>query len=531
MSIFQWLTNTRPRQLAIFLAFAVTLGGACNCDDDDDPTDDVGIDDVDDDDVDEDDDVDDDDVDEDPVDIPEGMARIQVIHDAADPGAEMVDVYFDEELVIDDFNYRMATPYIDVDAATYEIGVAEDDSESSDDAVATFSDVEFAEGERYVVVASGVLTPGDFEPNPDEGDTEFALYVLDNAMEVSEEADRDSIVFFHGVTDAPSVEIFANNETTLVEELAYSGFSDGYASLPQGITVFDILASETDEPINSYQTPPLDGGEAYVAVASGFLDTNQNEDAPFDILVYPTPVDGDRVEPIVLDEAARLQLIHNSIDPDLSPADLFVGGELLAEDVEYQDATPFLTFPHGESVDVAITEPGADVGDAVLEESFEFASGDRTIAIASGVLDPTAYPENPEDIETEFTVYTNENAQDTGVELGMVNMLGFHGILDAPESVVIVEADGDEITLVQDLGYGEFGDYETVPLDDAATLYFSTNDPPPLPDDGFEINLEGFNGESVVAVVSGILDAETSPPVTAFVVTGDGESYPLTSTE
>ena len=44
------------------------------------------------------------------------MARLQVIHNAADPIADEVDVYLNGTLALDNFAFRTATPFIDVPA-------------------------------------------------------------------------------------------------------------------------------------------------------------------------------------------------------------------------------------------------------------------------------------------------------------------------------------------------------------------------------------------------------------------------------
>ncbi|MBE0646135.1 MAG: DUF4397 domain-containing protein, partial [Bacteroidetes bacterium] len=44
------------------------------------------------------------------------QARLQVIHNAADPGAALVDVYVNGTLFQDDFAFRTATPFVNVPA-------------------------------------------------------------------------------------------------------------------------------------------------------------------------------------------------------------------------------------------------------------------------------------------------------------------------------------------------------------------------------------------------------------------------------
>ena len=106
-------------------------------------------------------------------------AELQVVHNAADPAAAVVDVYVDGDLTLDDFAFRTATPFLEVPAdVELAIGVAPASSQGPDDILATIP-VTLAGGERYVAVANGVLDPAAFAPNPDGRDIGFTLFAAD----------------------------------------------------------------------------------------------------------------------------------------------------------------------------------------------------------------------------------------------------------------------------------------------------------------------------------------------------------------
>lgn len=63
-------------------------------------------------------------------------ARVQVIHNSADLAAQTVDVYLNDDLLLDDFMFRTASPFIDAPAGVQlSIEVAPINSTSSADAI------------------------------------------------------------------------------------------------------------------------------------------------------------------------------------------------------------------------------------------------------------------------------------------------------------------------------------------------------------------------------------------------------------
>ena len=108
-----------------------------------------------------------------------GTAKLQIIHNAADPGAATVDVYVNEALRVDDFAFRTATEFIEVLAGvTLDIGVAGGGSSGPGDILKTFS-VEFESGQTYVAVANGVLASDAYAENPEGANVDFTIIKRD----------------------------------------------------------------------------------------------------------------------------------------------------------------------------------------------------------------------------------------------------------------------------------------------------------------------------------------------------------------
>jgi hypothetical protein len=200
-------------------------------------------------------------------------ARIQVIHNAADPAAASVDVWVNDQKFIPDFDFRTATGFEDVPAET-PLVISIQPANSTDTTGALFqTTVNFDDQETYIIIANGVVGTG-FNPA-----TPFDLYVYTGAQEAAGNATETDVLVFHGATDAPSVDI---DETSvpvpnLITGLAYGDF-DGYLNL--AVADYELLLRVAGGAgIAAYgapiQTLNLDG-EALTVLASGFVDPAQN---------------------------------------------------------------------------------------------------------------------------------------------------------------------------------------------------------------------------------------------------------------
>ena len=132
-----------------------------------------------------------------------------------------------------------------------------------------------------MVVANGLVTPGDYAANPDGIATGFELLVKDMARE---SAAAGGVDFFalHGATDAPTVDVIARGVATLVDNAAYRDMT-GYITVPAASYILDITPGSANETIVASFAADLSGleGGSAVVFASGFLtpSANQNGEA------------------------------------------------------------------------------------------------------------------------------------------------------------------------------------------------------------------------------------------------------------
>jgi len=198
-------------------------------------------------------------------------ARVQVVHNSPDPAAEVVDVYLNGDLLLDDFAFRTATPFIDAPANTpITIDIAPGTSVDVSESIFTVSPTLVAD-ETYIVVASGVL------------DSAFSLEVFAGAREAAAVAGNTDVLVQHGSPDAPTVDVVnQDGGGVLVDDISYPEFQ-GYLELPTADYLIDITTADGSTKVAGYQAYLAELGLADAAVtvfASGFLDPASNGDGP-----------------------------------------------------------------------------------------------------------------------------------------------------------------------------------------------------------------------------------------------------------
>jgi hypothetical protein len=436
-------------------------------------------------------------------------ARLQVIHNAADPGAVAVDIYLNGTLLLDNFGFREATPYIDAPAGTpINIGVAGPNSTSVGDTIKNFN-VTLTANETYVAIANGVLSPGSFASNPDGRSTAFTLFIKAMARENGTSSDVDFFVL-HGSTDAPTVDVLARNVTTLVDNAAYGDITN-YITVPAASYVLDVTPGNDNSTIVASFQADLSGlgGGAAVVFASGFLNPVQNQDGEAFGIFAALP-NGNIVEfPSV--QLSRLQVIHNSADVAAGSVDIYLNGSLLLNDFAFRTATPFIDAPAGVDLNIGIAPPNStSVDDTLANFTANLVNGETYVLIANGVLDPSSYASNPDGRNIAFTLFANTDARE-GANSGNVDFFVIHGATDAPTVDVIAR---DVATLVNDAAYGDITSYISVPpanytlditLSDGTTLVQS-----------YVADLRTLGGGSAVVFASGFLDPSNNQNGEAF---------------
>jgi len=434
-------------------------------------------------------------------------ARVQVIHNSADAAAASVDIYLNDgpTPLLDNFAFRTASSYIDAPAGIeINLKVAPGNSTSSAQFIYSKS-VTLTAGATYIIVANGIVSETGYTPS-----TAFDLIVYETAREVSDNEDNTDVLVFHGATDAPTVDVQAVGAGTLVENISYGNFSDGYLELETANYILNVTTADGAAVVASYSAPletlNLDG-QAITVLASGFLNTDINNNGPAFGLWVALASGGALVE--LEAPTARVQVIHNSADEAAATVDVYLNDAPLLDNFAFRTASPFVNAQAGNPITLKIAPAGStSSAEYIFTKTVTLTAGATYIIVANGIVSTTGY----EPIEP-FDLFVYPTARETALLEANTDVLVFHGATDAPE--VDVQAVGAG-TLVDDIEYSDFSGY--LPLATADyTLSVATADGATVVA-SYSAPLETLNlsGQAITVLASGFLNQANNNGGPAF---------------
>lgn len=388
-------------------------------------------------------------------------AKLQVIHNAADPAAASVDIYVGQQKAIDDFAFRTASKFLDVPAGvSLVIGVAPGNSMNAGESIATFTVTLDANG-VYLAIANGVLDTTSFTANPGSAPIGFNVFPIGKARTKGDGASTVDIKVFHGVTDVGEVDIYAGSNK-LLSKVGY-GVSSDYLTVPAATYVLGVAPTGA-QPIARFTADVSKlGGQAITVLASGFLNPAANKNgAAFGL--FAVTADGGAFLPLPAApavEKARVQIVHNAADPAAAKVDVYVDGALTVNDFAFRSATPVLELEPGKSYAIGVA-PGTSASAADTLKNFNVAlPAGNYVVFANGVIQQ-GFAANPSGSSIGFTIYPITNVRTKASSDNNIDFVVFHGVTDAP--AVDVRVAGNNI--VSALAYGKSSEYISVPAAD-----------------------------------------------------------------
>ena len=338
-----------------------------------------------------------------------GIAEAQLIHNAADPAADTVDVYFGNERAFDDIAFRSATPFTAVPSGLdIEVGVAPSGSDGPGDVVASQT-LTFDAGSAYTVVASGVLDPSEFADNPDGKPIAFE-FLVEPGANTTAPGGKVRLRAVHGATDAPTVDI-EDKETALFSALDYGAITPDYVSVDAEDTRLAVTPSGSDDPLAAFQADlSVLSGLGATMLASGFVDPTANQDGPplrliaarpnGEVTTFP-PNQAPTVAAPLPDDTLKtpgpsLQLVGLGVtvfdDPDGDALTFSAASDNASVVDVVGDAAPVLLQPVGTgTAEITVTaSDGVGAASTSFQATVEEREGDEPVADARALINASA---------------------------------------------------------------------------------------------------------------------------------------------
>lgn len=442
------------------------------------------------------------------------FASVQIIHNSADPLAQIVDIYINGLKLIEDLQFRNATAFLPV-VAGEQVNISVNSSTStviSDGVVKTFQLPALDVNAEYVVMANGVLADG-FNEGESGRDIDFQLYA--GAGKTTSDNDQSlDINVFHGSTDAPAVDIYTDLEgDALFSNLNYGEFT-GLTNIPSVDYTLSVTVAGDKSTVAGQYTAPLSAPVGNITVfASGFLSSEDEQDGldaeNYGFGVFAALSNGNVVQLEKYEEQEYMpmvQIIHNSADPKAAEVDIYINGELALDNFAFRSATEYLPFMANTEYEVSINLPTSEnvedgqvslVSLPMLEADMEY------IVIANGVIGD-GFNSGADGREIAFDLYITEGMSESDDE-SVVIVNAFHGATDAP-AVDIYDNDGNEL-IIENLDYAnDIGWTPFDPID--ANLKVTANGSPETVVGIYSAPLSLFAGKSLYLIASGFLSPE-----------------------
>lgn len=210
--------------------------------------------------------------------FPTSVARVQFIHNSADPANEQIDVYRSDNRVLDNLIFRGASGYLNVPSGVnWNLDLVAGSDSTNNSPLYSMSRSFVAE-QSYVAIVAGNSGAGFPQEEP-------LRLEIESSRRQALISNTTDVLFFNGSTDFEEANIFESSALSdnIFENISFSSFS-AYSSLPYTSYRLDLMNATDNSLFATYDfilsLYALEG-ESITLMTSGFEDTLNNDgDAP-----------------------------------------------------------------------------------------------------------------------------------------------------------------------------------------------------------------------------------------------------------
>jgi hypothetical protein len=451
-------------------------------------------------------------------------ARVQLVHVAPDPAIETVDVYLNGERLIDDFQYRTATAYLDIPAGRHLITFAPADSREDDLRFGFYEiEVELQDGETYSMMAAGLHSPRSFAPNPYGIDRSFRLFVKEGARETySETPGHFHVRQFYAIPDMPRTEFKVGGFVT--QPFDYGEFGD-FAGVRPGVWTSYLKAA--GPAVAAYSASSFNSagyeGLGVLEIFSGLFYTGEG----IDIEVLNVLPDGTVDRQLKATTTFRAQMIHASADPAVGSVDIYMDGGPLYRGLDYRKARPYIDLPVGWH-HFTVYRAGDKTKPLVVRKSLFGKEGRPSQFALIGVADTENFNPNPDGRDISLDVLAMHDAMEAYDNPHQFRGRQLFAVTDMPPANFMAQ----NFAVSEDMKFGDYSPYSgTTP--GVRTAYVRAYSPASAPWVKVDFDSRDHGGSAWTQVFSGFFAGESGLDIDWFLVHADGSvtSHTVTTQE
>lgn len=441
-----------------------------------------------------------------------GAAVVQFVHNSGDSKLATVDIWVNNVRTFPNVQYRKGTPFTPITALSVNIAVT---AAGAADTSNAYFNKSYPLGlqSTYIMILNGISSTTGYSPIQP---LDFAVY--DKAKVQATNTNNTEILFLHGSTDSPALDIWETKIalTKMVDNIKYNEFN-GYVSMPALDYQFELRLNGSMTAIAKYDVPlkSLNAkGFALAIFASGFYDKTKNSNGA-DLGLFAALPTGDVVAlpPANSLKFAKAQIIHNSADTSVKALDIWVNNSKSYANVNFRTATAYADIPAGLPVQMAVTRANAkDTVGALKQFNYTLNPDARTIIVIDGIASATGYSS-----DKPFTLNQYAFAKDTVSDKEKNEVLFYHGVTDGPTvDVNVVNRDTSHTVQVGNAEYGSFYGYNAFPYDDFKVQFLLSATQELLSTHEAKFKTLGLKGKSYTVVASGFADSTMNSNGPAF---------------
>lgn len=424
-------------------------------------------------------------------------AGIQIIHSISDPSANVVDVYFDDEIFADNLEFRYATPLQNVQASRdIIIGFAPSNSTSSEDCFYRDT-IALWSGSLQCAVIMGNTSDAGFNPQ---------VPLQMNYINRVPDPGQVSLKFVHAASDYPTADLTENQPTqnSWVNDLSFGETSE-LIMIPAEDYVIELTNADGTYSFGLNVLPvAASQGQILTLVLNGYADPSQNNTGPAGGLWLATDAGGMMTElepPAPAPVYTEVQFIHNSADAALSEMDIYADGVLILNNLSFHAASPYLNLQAGVPIDISVAESTSNsVEDAFINFTYVLNENESYLFIADGIYSMTGYNPAP---DFQFVMY--EGARMEAVNTSETDVIVYQGCTDMPS--VMIKDQSDLSIWAAEVAHQDFTEYMSLqPGSEHGIAFITSMGDMNLGQYALNILTPDWDGKSVTVLLNGFLN-------------------------